>query len=71
MVIQLYYNWRAWNSYQIIEKRIGTTGNRRKNQPHSDYSIVENGEYTQETPGDSKRLAVTQTTVQTHKLSLL
>ena len=38
-------------------------GNQRKNQDHPDSSIAEICQNTQKSPGDQKRLAVTQTPV--------
>ena len=46
-------------------------GNRRTNQDYPDYSIVKIGQNTQESPGDLKRLAVTQTPVNDHQLKLV
>ena len=38
---------------------------------HPDYSIVENGQNTEKSPGDLRRLAVTQTSVKDHQLTLM
>ena len=38
---------------------------------HPNYSIVENGQNTEKSPGDLRRLAVTQTPVKNHQLMLM
>ena len=38
---------------------------------HLNYSIVENGQNTEKSPGDLRRLAVTQTPVKNHQLTLI
>ena len=38
---------------------------------HPNYSIVENGQNTEKSPGDSRRLVVTQTPVKDHHLKLM
>ena len=45
-------NWWSWHSHQRIEK--GTEG-------HSNYYIIEIGQNTEKSPGNLRRLAVTQT----------
>ena len=40
--------------------------NHKKNQDHPDYSIVKCGYNTQKSPGDLRRLAVTQTQGKDH-----
>ena len=37
---------------------------------HPNYSIIENGQNTEKSPGDLRRLAVTQTAVKGHQLTL-
>ena len=49
----------------------GGFGNQWKNQSHSDSSITENGLNTEKSPGDLWSLAVTQTPVKDHHLSLV
>ena len=41
--------------------RTGELGNKRTSIDHPDYSIVEVGQNTEKSPGDLRRLAVTQT----------
>ena len=42
------------------------TGNLRKNGDHPDLSIVQIGQNAEKSPGDLRRLAVTQTPVKDH-----
>ena len=50
---------------------IGGYGNKRMSGDHSNYSIVEIGQNTKKSPEDSRRLAVTQTPVENHQLTLV
>ena len=47
----------------------GTVGlrNKRTNGDNPNYSIIENGQTTEESPGNSRRLAVSQTPVKDHQ----
>ena len=56
-----YYIWRTWHVLERIGTETGGIGNQRKNRDHLDYSIVEIGQNTEKSPGDLRRLAVTQT----------
>ena len=38
---------------------------------HPNYSIIENGQNTEKSPGDWRRFAVTQTPVKDHQMSLM
>ena len=38
---------------------------------HPNYRIIENGQNTEKSPGDLRRLAVTQTPVKDHQLTLI
>ena len=38
---------------------------------HPNYSIIENGQNTEKSPGDLRRLAVTQISVKDHQLKLM
>ena len=55
----------------IIGKRTGGLGNKRSNGDHPNYSIVEIGQNTEKCPGDLGRVAVTQTPVRNHRLTLV
>ena len=52
-------NWCAWNGPQKPGKGIERDGNSRTNRDHLNYSIVEIGQNTENTPGDLRRLVVT------------
>ena len=43
----------------------------RESGDHLNYSIIENGQNTEKSPGDLRRLAVTQTPVKNHQLKLM
>ena len=43
-----------------LERGIKTVGNQRKNRDHTDLSIVKIDYNTEKSPGDLRRLAVTQ-----------
>ena len=55
------YSWRALNSSKRLEKGSGRVGNQRSNRDRPVYSIVEIGQNTQKSPGDTRKLVVTQT----------
>ena len=48
--------------------KAGGLGNKRTSGDHSNYSIVEIRQNTEKSPGDLRRLAVTQTPVENHQL---
>ena len=60
-------DWCFWYSPQKIIKRTGGIGRRRTSGDHPNYSIIENGQNAEKSPGDLKRLAVTQTSVKDHQ----
>ena len=45
-------------------------GNQRKNQDYPNYSIAETDQNTEKSPGDLRRLAITQSLVKYHQLML-
>ena len=51
----------AWYSHQRIGKRSGGNGNKRSSVEHPNYSTVKIGQNTEKSPGDLRRLDVTQT----------
>ena len=63
-------NWCTWNDPQRLSKRVGGVGNQRKSQNHPNYSIVEVSQDTENSPGDLRRFAITQTPVKDHHLTL-
>ena len=50
---------------------IGGLGNKRTNGDHRSNSIVEIGQNTEVSPGDLRRIAVTQNPVENHELTLV
>ena len=66
MVEDTYCDWRGWNGSQRLGKRAGRIRNRRRNRDHLNYSIVKIGQNTEKSPGDLRKLAVTQTPAKDH-----
>ena len=52
-------------------KTTGRVGNRMIFQDHPKYNIVEIDQNTENCPGDLRRLAITQTPVKDHQLTLV
>ena len=64
-------DWCFWHSHQrIIKGTIGLEGWRTSGD-HPNYSIADNGQNTEKSPGDLRRLAVTQTPVKDYQLKLM
>ena len=63
-------NWHARYCHQWIGTGTGELGNKRSRY-HPNYSIVEISQNTEKSPGDLRRLAVTQTLVRNHQLTLV
>ena len=55
----------------IIRSVIGGLGNKRMCGEHPNYSIIGIGQNTEKSPGDLRKLAVTQTPVRNHRLMLV
>ena len=64
-------DWCFWYSQQRIIKWVGGLGNKRTSRDHPNYYIIENGQNTEKSPGDLRRLAVTQTPVKDPQLKLM
>ena len=64
-------NWRAQYSHQRISTGIEGLGNKRTSGDYPNDSIVEIYQNTDESPGDLRRFAVTETSVKDHRLTLL
>ena len=64
-------DWCFCYSHQNIIKGTGGLGGRRTSADHPDYNIIENRQNTEKSPGDLRRLAVTQTPVKDHQLMLI
>ena len=54
-----------------LEKGVGIVRNWRKNRDHSDYNIIQISQSTEKSPGDLRKLAVSQTPVKAHQLTLM
>ena len=52
-----------------LSKGTGGRANKRISGDHPNYSIIEIGQNTEKSPGDLRRLAVTQIPVKDHKLT--
>ena len=63
--------WCARYSHQRIDTGTGGLGNRRTRGDHPNYSIVEIGQNTKKSPGDLRRLTVTQTPMSNDQLTLV
>ena len=64
-------DWCLCYSHQSIIKAIGGFGGWRTSGDHANYYISENGQNIEKSPGDLRRLAVTQTSVKNHQLKLM
>ena len=56
-----YYNWCARNNPQRLGKETGRHGNRSRSRDQPNYSIVEVAQNIEKSPGDLRRLAISQT----------
>ena len=57
--------------FGIEHKGTGGLGSSRSRGGHRNYSIIENDQNTEKSPGDLRRFAVTQTPVKDHRLTLM
>ena len=64
-------DWCFWYNHQRIIKGTGGLGSWRTSGYHSNYYIIENDQNTEKSPGDLRRLAITQTPVKDHQLTLM
>ena len=64
-------DWCFWYSHPRIIKGTGGLGNKRTSGDHPNYYIIENGQNTEKSPGDLRKLAVAQTHVRGHQLTLI
>ena len=51
----------------MITKETGGLGSWRTSGDHPNYSIIENDQNTEKSPGDLRKLAITQTPVEDHQ----
>ena len=59
----------TWYSQQRINKGTGRLGNKRTSEDYPNFCIIEIGQNAEKSPGDLRRLAVTQTLVEDHQLT--
>ena len=64
-------DWCFWHWHQRIIKGTGGLGGRRVSGDHPNYNIIESGQKTEKSPGNLRRLAVTQTPVKDYQLKLI
>ncbi len=64
-------DWCFWYSYQSIINGTGGLEGGKTNGDHLNCNIIVNGQNTEKSPGDLRRLAVTQTPVKDHQLKLM
>ena len=64
-------DWWIRNSNKRVIKEIGGRGTWWMSGDHPNYSITENCQNTEKSPGDLRRLAVSQTPVKDHQKTLL
>ena len=55
----------------MIIKGTGGLRNKTTSGNNPNYYIIENGQNTEKSPGDTRRLAVPQTPVKVHQLALM
>ena len=60
-------NWCTRNNPQKLGKGTRILGNKRTRRDHPNYSINKMGQHTEKSPGDLRRIAVTQTPVRKHQ----
>ena len=58
-------------AFGTITKGTGGLGRWRTSGDHPNYSIIENVQDTEKSPGNLKRLVVTQTPMKDHQLKLM
>ena len=58
-------------AFGTVTKGTGVLGSWRTGGDHPNDSIIENGQNTEKSPGDLRRLAVTQSPVKNHRLTLM
>ena len=64
-------NWSVWNSNKRTSKGTGGVGSWRTSGDRPNYCTIENGNNSEKSPGDYRRLAATQTPVKNHQLTLM
>ena len=65
------YHWRSLYRHRRIDTGTGGLENKRTNGDHPNYNIIKLATNTDKSPGDLRRLAVIQTPVRNHQLTLV
>ena len=65
------FDWHFWYSHRRINKGTGRPRNKSTSGENPNYCIVEIGQNIWKIPGNLRRLAVTQTYVKDHQLTLM
>ena len=65
------YDWCFWHNNKRNIKRPGVLRSWRTGRDYPNNSIIKIGQNTEKSPGDLRRLAVTQTLVKNHQLILM
>ena len=68
--VYTHYNWCSWYSHKRIIKGAGGLGNKRTSGYHPNYYTIEIGQNSEKSPGDLRRLTVTQASVKDYQLTL-
>ena len=68
--LDLNCNWCPQYNHHRISTGTGGLGNKRMSRDHPNYGIVKIGQNTEKSPGDLRRLAVIQTPMTDHQLTL-
>ena len=63
--------WCVRNNRQSLAKENGRLRNKRKSGDHRNYSIIKIGQNTEKIPGDLRRIAITQSLLENHQLTLV
>ena len=61
----------TWNDFKMIGKGTGKIGNQKTSRNHPSYSFVKISQNIEKSPGDLRRIAVSQTPVKDHELALV
>ena len=64
-------NWRDRYSHQRIGTATGRLRKKKSSRNYPNYNIIEIEQNTEKSPGDLRRLAVTQTSLRKHQLTLV
>ena len=65
------HDWCIWYCYQMIIKGIGRLGNKKTTGDRPNYYIIGNDQNTDKSPGELRRLAITQTPLKDYQLTLM